>query len=99
MTHPFAGLVSANDPSLREARVVPYVDRLDEEVRHIWRRARRWDDWPAMFDPDAAELRGPAERLMKAAFRPVAGGFDEARIARVREILENALHEISELGR
>jgi DNA-binding PadR family transcriptional regulator len=75
------------------------LERLDEEVRHIWRRARRWDDWRAMFDPDAAELRGPAERLVKAAFRAVAGGFDEARIARVREILENALHEISELGR
>jgi len=59
----------------------------------------RWDDWRAMFDPDAAELRGPAERLVKAAFGAVAGGFDEALIARVREILERALQEISELGR
>jgi hypothetical protein len=52
-----------------------------------------------MFDPDAAEIRGPAERLVKAAFRAVAGGFDEARVGRVRGILERALHEISELGR
>jgi hypothetical protein len=52
-----------------------------------------------MFDPDAAEIRGSAERLVKATFRAVAGGFDEARIARVREILERALQEISELGR
>jgi DNA-binding PadR family transcriptional regulator len=73
------------------------LERLDEEVRHIWRRARRWDDWRAMFDPDAAEIRGPAERLVKAAFRAVAEGFDEARISRVREILERALQEISEL--
>ena len=64
------------------------LERLDEEVRHIWRRARRWDDWRAMLDLDAAEIRGPAERLVKAAFRAVAGGFDEARIARVLEILE-----------
>lgn len=68
-------------------------------MRHIWRRARRWDDWRVMFDPDAAEIRGPAERLVKAAFRAVAGGFDEARVGRVRGILERALHEISELGR
>jgi len=49
--------------------------------------------------PDAAEIRGPAERLVKAAFRAVAGGCDEARMARVRQTLEPALHEISELGR
>jgi len=72
------------------------LERLDEEVRHIWRRARRWSDWRGMFDPDAAEIRGPAERLVKAAFRAVAEGFDEARIARVRQILERALHEISQ---
>ena len=75
------------------------LERFDEEVRHIWRRTRRWDDWRSMFDPDAAEIRGQAERLVKAAFRAAAGGFDEARIARVREILERALQEISELGR
>jgi DNA-binding PadR family transcriptional regulator len=69
------------------------LERLDEDARHIRRRARRRDDWRVMFDPDAAELRGPAERLVKAAFRAVAGGFDEGRIARVREILEHALHE------
>ena len=75
------------------------LDRFDGEVRHIWRRAGRWNDWSAMFDPDAAEIRGPAERLVKAAFRAVAEGYSEARIARVREILERALQEISEIGR
>jgi hypothetical protein len=53
-----------------------------------------------MFDPDAAEIRGPAERLVKAAFRAVAEGFDEARVSRVRQILERALNELStEFGR
>src|SRR5215469_5561534 len=52
--------------------------RVEEEVAQIWRRARRWHDWRGMFDPDAAEIRGPAERLVKAAFRAVAEGFDEA---------------------
>jgi DNA-binding PadR family transcriptional regulator len=41
------------------------LERLDEEVRHIWRPARRWEDRRAMFDPDAAEIRGPAERLVR----------------------------------
>jgi DNA-binding PadR family transcriptional regulator len=72
------------------------LERLDEDVRHIWRRTRRWHDWRGMFDPDAAEIRGPAERLVKAAFRAVADGFDEARIARVRQILERALHDLTE---
>jgi len=76
------------------------LKRLDEEVQHIWRRARRCHDWRAMFDPDAAEIRGPAERLVKAAFSAVAEGFDEARVARVRSILERALHELNdEFGR
>ena len=70
------------------------LERLDEEVKHIWRRTRRWHDWRGMFDPDAAEIRGPAERLVKAAFAAVNEGLDEARIARIREILERALREL-----
>jgi DNA-binding PadR family transcriptional regulator len=71
----------------------------DEVVRAIWRRARRWEDWRAAFNPDAAEIRGPAERLVKAAFRAVAGEFATSRrIERVREILLRALRELEELG-
>src|SRR5216684_7169568 len=67
----------------------------DETVRQIWRRARRWEDWRSAMDPDAAEIRGPAERLVKAAFRVVAGErASERRIERVREILQRALREL-----
>jgi DNA-binding PadR family transcriptional regulator len=70
----------------------------DEAVRAIWRRARRWEDWRSAFDPDAAEIRGPAERLVKQAFRAVAGEFGSyQRIERVREILLRALRELEEL--
>jgi DNA-binding PadR family transcriptional regulator len=72
--------------------------REDEAVRRIWRRAERWNDWRSAFDPDAAEIRGPAERLVKAAFRAVAG--EEAshrRLETVREILERALRELENL--
>ena len=49
------------------------LKREDETVRRIWWRARRWAGWRHAIDPDAAEIRGPAERLVKAAFRAVAG--------------------------
>jgi len=70
----------------------------DENVRRIWRRARRWEDWRGAMDPDAGEIRGPAERLVKAAFRAVAGEQAAQRIERVREILLRALRELEELG-
>jgi DNA-binding PadR family transcriptional regulator len=70
----------------------------DEAVRRIWYRARRWAGWRSAFDPDAAEIRGPAERLVKAAFRAVAGETaSQERFDRVREILERALRELEGL--
>jgi DNA-binding PadR family transcriptional regulator len=70
-----------------------------ESVERIWRRARRWEDWRGAFNPDAAEIRGPAERLVKAAFRAVAGELaTHQRLERVREILLRALHELDSLA-
>jgi DNA-binding PadR family transcriptional regulator len=75
------------------------LHREDETVARIWHRARRWAGWRSAFDPDAAEIRGPAERLVKAAFSSVAGESASAeRIDRVREILERALRDIEHLG-
>ncbi len=74
------------------------LQREDEAVRRIWRRAERWNDWRSAFDPDAAEIRGPAERLVKAAFRAVAGDFaSRGRLDRVREILDRALRDLEGL--
>jgi DNA-binding PadR family transcriptional regulator len=71
------------------------IRREDETIRRIWWRARRWAGWRNAFDPDAAEIRGPAERLVKAAFRAVAGETaSQERIARVREVLERALRDL-----
>jgi DNA-binding PadR family transcriptional regulator len=76
------------------------LERNDEAIRAIWRRAQRWQDWRSAFDPDAAEIRGPAERLVKQAFRAVAGEFaTHERLERVREILLRALRELEELSR
>jgi DNA-binding PadR family transcriptional regulator len=71
------------------------IKREDETVRRIWWRAKRWAGWRNALDPDAAEIRGPAERLVKAAFRAVAGETaSQERIARVREILERAMRDL-----
>ena len=76
------------------------LEEREEVVQEIWRRARRWEDWRGAFNPDASEIRGPAERLVKAAFRAVAGErASERRVERVREILQHALRELEELGR
>jgi DNA-binding PadR family transcriptional regulator len=82
------------EPGIKE------LERRDDVVGQIWRRARRWGDWRSAFDPEAAEIRGPVERLIKAAFKAVAGGLNDARIENVRRILERALRELQEeLGR
>jgi DNA-binding PadR family transcriptional regulator len=74
------------------------LQRNDEAIQAIWRRARRWQDWRSTFDPDAAEIRGPAERLVKEAFRAVTGEFATRQcLERVREILLRALREVEEL--
>lgn len=77
---------------------VQELEREGEAVRRIWRRAERWQEWRCTFDPDAAELRGPAERLVKAAFRAAAGEMASGeRIERIRRILERALRELEGL--
>src|SRR4029077_3697694 len=55
------------------------LEERDDPVGEIWRRARRWEDWRSAFDPEASEIRGPAERLVKAGFRALAGGGGEGR--------------------
>jgi DNA-binding PadR family transcriptional regulator len=76
------------------------LEQRREAVEQIWRRARRWEDWRSAFDPGAAEIRGPAERLVKAAFRAVAGEFaTHQQLDRVREILMRTLRELEEVAR
>ncbi len=74
--------------------------RRDEDVvDRVWRRARMWNEWRAAFDPDVQEIVRPAERVMKAAFRAMAGAASSgSRADRIREILERALRDLEDLG-
>ena len=75
------------------------LDARRESIDQIWRRARGWHEWRWAFNPEAAEIIGPAERLVKAAFRAVAGERATASgIERVREILLRALREVERFG-
>lgn len=76
------------------------LDARCEAVERIWYRARRWGDWRSAFEPNAAEIYGPAERLVKAAFRAVAGErATHDRLERVREILLRTFRELEDLAR
>jgi len=75
------------------------LSREEDIVKRIWRRARMWNEWRAAFDPDVQEIVRPAERVMKAAFRAMAGASSSASHAdKVREILERALRDLENLG-
>ena len=74
------------------------VEREDDAIRRIWRRAEEWGDWGFVGDPDAAEIVRPAMRLLRDAYRVVSRAHsDHDTVARVREILERAREEIREL--
>lgn len=97
------GLVAADsDAGKRVFRITDAgreeIRREDETIKRIWWRANRWAGWRNAFDPDSAEIRGPAERLVKAAFRAVAGeSASQEKMDRVREILERAMRELDGL--
>ena len=74
------------------------LDRETEAVGRIWQRAEDWGDFGFAWQPEAAEIAGPAFRLARAALRVVArSGADPEMTERVREILERARREIERL--
>jgi DNA-binding PadR family transcriptional regulator len=73
--------------------------REEDTVNRIWKRAKVWNEWRAAFDPDVQEIVRPAERVMKAAFRAMAGSSASAtRADKIRDILERALRDLENLG-
>jgi DNA-binding PadR family transcriptional regulator len=69
------------------------IEREADAVKRIWSRASAWDGWRDAFSPGAAEVMGPAMRLMQAAFRAATRG-DANRVERVRDILNRAGAEL-----
>jgi DNA-binding PadR family transcriptional regulator len=76
------------------------LEREAEAVKHIWRRAARWEDWSKWMGPEAALIMGPLGALMKATFQAVASaGHDPDRARKVQEILDGARKAMDGLPR
>jgi hypothetical protein len=76
------------------------VDAHTREVEEIWARAASRGDWGAFGDPNAAEILGPALRLMKAAVKTIVKAHGDPDVVDdIRTVLDSARHEIERLTR
>lgn len=76
------------------------IDTRAHEVDRIWSRAASRGEWGLFRDPDAAEIIGPALRLMKTAVKTIVHSHgNPVVIDRVRAILDDARQQIQHLDR
>ncbi len=74
------------------------IEAEGEAIARIWKRSEDWGDLGFAWQPEAAEIAGPAFRLARSALRKVAKSSGDPEIAdRVRTILERARREIDKL--
>jgi DNA-binding PadR family transcriptional regulator len=69
-----------------------------DEIDQVWARAASRGEWAMFRDPDAAEIVGPALRLVKAAVKTIvhARG-DPAVVDQIRAIFDDARRRIQHL--
>jgi DNA-binding PadR family transcriptional regulator len=76
------------------------LERNDDAVGEVWRRADARGEWGALADPDAAEILGPALRLAKASLKAVVKSRGEPAIVdAVRAILDGAREQVEQVHR
>jgi hypothetical protein len=76
------------------------VEARTAEIERIWARAASRGEWGVLRDPDAAEIVGPALRLMKAAVKAVVHAHgDPVVVDRIRDILTDARQQVEQLER
>ncbi|TMS00721.1 PadR family transcriptional regulator [Nonomuraea basaltis] len=69
-----------------------------DEIERLWGRAATRGEWGMFREPEAAEIVGPALRLVKAAVKTLAHAHGDPRvIERIQEIFVEARHRIEEL--
>lgn len=74
------------------------LTRHGSEVEEIWRRASTWSEWSGAGQPNAAEIFGPAMRLLKTALKVSAKSHGDPEVLqRVRAALERAHREIEQI--
>ena len=71
----------------------------EDSIQRIWRRAENWEDWSRWMSPEMVTILGPLGEMVKSAMQAIARGrLDSNRIARVREIIEQARKQVDSLG-
>jgi len=94
------GLVTSDQPSGKRTYSLTDAGKAElqreaDTVKKIWQRAEQAGDWAPWIGMEGAEVFRPAADLMKTALRAATrGSHDSAKIAKIREILERAKHEI-----
>ncbi len=75
---------------------VAELERHEEQVQRIWKRAGGWKEWGVNMGPETAEIWGSWGRLTKAAFKAAArSDFEETD--KIRQILDRARKDLEEL--
>ena len=75
------------EAGLRELAKAP------DDVRRIWERAERWEDWGQCFGPESIGVMQPISRFVKASLRATRRRGPD----RVRTILERVCRELEDL--
>jgi DNA-binding PadR family transcriptional regulator len=69
------------------------------EIEGIWARAASRGEWAPLRDPHAAEIVGPALRLIKAAVKAIVKSHgDSVVVDQIQEILAESRRRIEQLG-
>jgi DNA-binding PadR family transcriptional regulator len=69
-----------------------------DQIDRLWARAASRGEWGMFREPEAAEIIGPALRLVKAAVKTLAHAHGDPRVVdRIREIFVEARHQIERL--
>ncbi|NUT11780.1 MAG: PadR family transcriptional regulator [Nonomuraea sp.] len=74
------------------------VEEQAEEIGRLWGRAASRGEWGMFRDPDAAEIVGPALRLVKAAVKALAHAHGDPRVVeQIQDIFVEARRRIERL--
>ncbi|MEU6711886.1 PadR family transcriptional regulator [Nonomuraea sp. NPDC046802] len=69
-----------------------------DEIERLWGRAASRGEWGMFREPEAAEIVGPALRLVKAAVKTLAHAHGDPRVVeRIQEIFVVARREVEQL--
>lgn len=69
-----------------------------EEIERLWGRAASRGEWGMFREPEAAEIVGPALRLVKAAVKTLAHSHGDPRVVeRILEIFVDARRRVEQL--